>query len=339
MTYKELLERTPFEEIEPYLVETYGVEDMLCYRLHYDMLRSLTPKVDPRANASDCVIDMKSDDGGEPYLSAFPMEGDVWEHSLTKELKPTPSVVATWQEIAACCLWHTSFYGFIPRHVDEVGEFFRFARLSDSEKAKMYARQIKKKGGNVPTLRQLNPTGKKQFIQREKEVMRERPYKENRSKRKRAFRQLFTSCYYRRIVAISRFILATEPAWKDPRNTLSVAQLCGLYDSPWFREEELPSYVRDDMGVSAAKYLENLIRKYPLYGRDKFNRIVIHLITGARSDDLTDDQRALINYIINGEAGEKPFESSDLLLSTDPAQGKQITLRLAFFHSTNPLHP
>ena len=307
------------------------------YRLHYDMLRGLTPKIHPDANSRDCVIGMTSLDGKGPFLDAYPMEGDAWEHCLTKELKLSPEVTALWPEIAACCLWHTSYYGFIPHHLDEMAEFFRFARLSDREKAAMYVRQIKGIGGHVPSLSQLNSYKKNELIHRTKEDMRYRCYKENRQKRKRAFRQTFMSLYYERITAISRFILETKSAWKDSRSTPSVPRLCGLYDSMLFREEKLPSYVCDDMDISAAKYLENLIRKYPFIERKDFNRVIIHLVTGEPHERLNDDEQALINYIIEGGKGGQPFESSDFLISTDPSLGKQITLHLAFYKSDRPL--
>ena len=46
MTYKELLQKVTFKEMEPYLVEHYKVNNALgWYKLHYDMLILLEPKV------------------------------------------------------------------------------------------------------------------------------------------------------------------------------------------------------------------------------------------------------------------------------------------------------
>lgn len=38
------------------------------------------------------------------HLDAFPMEGDWWEHSLTKEIVLDANVHVTNVEIAACCI-------------------------------------------------------------------------------------------------------------------------------------------------------------------------------------------------------------------------------------------
>jgi len=341
MTYKELLERTPFEEIEPYIVKTYtwGTDGLWLWRLHYDMLRSLTPNISPKADSFDCVIGMSEGfHEREPFLYAAPIKCDSWEHCLAKNLKLLPEVTASWPEIAACCLWHSSFRGYTQYEADKMTEFLRISKLTVGEKARMYVRQIKRKGGDAPTSRLVTPTEKKLRISQVRKAMRRwKKCKENRLKRKRAFRKTFMSFYYGPIIAISRFILDTEPAWKDPSNPLSIKRLCGLYDSLAFRTEVLPSYVRDDMGISAAKYLENLIRKYPFFERKDFNRVIIHMVTGEPHERLSDDEQALINFIVEGRDGEQPFEGSDLLFSTDPSLGKQIILRLAFYKSDRPL--
>jgi len=340
MTYKELLENTPFEEIEPYLTQVYGVGNMLWYRLHYDMLRSLKPKVDSNAKPLCNIRKSPSDadESCEDYydLCAWPMEDYSWEHNLTQEIKIASNVKASWPEIAACCLFHSSYYGFIPYDVDEVKDYFRSIDLPHGENIRC-KRQIERIGGYIPPLWQLNPSKKKELIQQTKEELWHLRSKMNRSKRKKTFRQTFMSFYHQHIKDISRFILDAEPVWKGPSNSLSVKQLCGLYGSLAFRTEVLPSYVRDDMGISAAKYLENLIRKYPFFERKNFNRVIIHMVTGEQHERLNDDEQALINYIIEGGEGEQPFESDDLLISTDPSLGKQITLRLAFYKSDKTL--
>ena len=44
MTYKELLDSVSFEEIVPYIEKYHGSKGCLAlYKIHYDMLRHLTP--------------------------------------------------------------------------------------------------------------------------------------------------------------------------------------------------------------------------------------------------------------------------------------------------------
>lgn len=86
MTFKDLLDLVPFEEVAPLIPKMYpdmkGMEGM--FKLHYDMLKLLTPKFDPNANAPTCTISIETDEDGS-HLTAYPMEGDLWEHSLTKK--------------------------------------------------------------------------------------------------------------------------------------------------------------------------------------------------------------------------------------------------------------
>jgi len=337
MTYKELLDSTPFEEIEPCIINTYtNMYGMWRWRLHYDMLRSLTPEINPNADSSAFVIGMSESFQGRFYLP--PMERISWESCLAKELKLLPEVTISWPDIAACMLFLSCLNGHTQYEAKEKAESLRFSKLSIGEKARMYASQIRGKGGYAPTIKSLNPIEKKKLIRQLRGVMRwTKECKMNRSKRKREFRQMFMSIYYKPIITISRFILETEPAWKDSSSSLSVKRICGLYDSLKCRIKVVPSYVRDDMGISAAKYIENLIRKYPLLERKDFNRVIIHLVTNVPHERLSEDEQALINYIIEGGEGEQPFESSDLLISSDPSLGKQIILRLAFYYSDKPL--
>ena len=126
MTFKELLNSVSFEDVSPELVRMYpkAEHDLRWYKIHFDMLRLMTPKRHEDSNGDVCHITMsKWDDKSEPRLDAHPMEGDWWEHSLTKEIIVAPDVKATNAEIAACCLWHTSFYGFVEKQQEECLRF------------------------------------------------------------------------------------------------------------------------------------------------------------------------------------------------------------------------
>ena len=87
MTYKEFLNIVTFEEVAPHIVNMYpeAKDSLGWFKLHYDMLKQTTPKRHDDSNGDVCHITMKDwDDGTGPHLDAFPMEGDLWEHSLTK---------------------------------------------------------------------------------------------------------------------------------------------------------------------------------------------------------------------------------------------------------------
>lgn len=123
------------------------------------MLKQMTPKRHDDSNGDVCHITMKDwDDGTGPHLDAFPMEGDLWEHSLTKEIVLDADVHVTDAEIIACCLWHTSFYGFTK------GQKKEFANIDFKSKVKELKTIILNNGGYVPPKRELLPSKKQEMI-------------------------------------------------------------------------------------------------------------------------------------------------------------------------------
>ena len=121
MTYSELLHSVSFDEIMPYMEKYHGHTRCTAhYKMHYDMLRLLTPHWEEDDNATAAITNAELDyDWEVPHLDGYPLEGDLWEVSLAKELIIAPDVDATPAEIAMCCLWHTSFFGFSREQVDE----------------------------------------------------------------------------------------------------------------------------------------------------------------------------------------------------------------------------
>ena len=125
MTFKELLNSVTFDEVVPCLLQMHPDAEgsLKWYKIHFNMLRQMTPKHHDDANSDVCNIAMEKWRDGKIILDAHPMEGDLWEHSLTKEIILAPDVKATNAEIAACCIWHTSFYGFVDKQAQEYLRF------------------------------------------------------------------------------------------------------------------------------------------------------------------------------------------------------------------------
>lgn len=102
MTYEELLDRVTFKDVAKHIVQFYpDMEPCLgWYNIHFDMLRLMKPKYYEGSNDDVCHITMKDwEDGSGLHLDAYPMEGDFWEHSLTKELILAPNVKASDEEL------------------------------------------------------------------------------------------------------------------------------------------------------------------------------------------------------------------------------------------------
>ena len=331
MTFKELLNTVRFDDVAPHIVRMYpDMENSLgWFKIHFDMLRHMVPVFHENSNSNVCNITMKDwNDGTGLHLDAYPMEGDIWEHSLTKELIVSPDISATNEEIAACCLWHTSFYGFIEKHFDEVSE--AFYRLDDCPNKSMFIQNkeiIKRYGGTIPSILQLSESKKMNLIKKTKQIVGYTSRHINRHKRKKLFRKEFMEQYYERMANISRFIVSAIPVLENETNHLTTKQLCGLFRSEDFCSEELETFA--DTGESGASYLLKLVSRYKMI--PDMNGIVVHLITGENSDVLTEDTRQLYNQLAKG----KMF--SDLIIENNPLLKEKMILRYAAYNSEDNL--
>ena len=159
MTYKELLDSVSFDEIVPFIKRYHGWNALALYKVHYDYLHHLTPKLGEETTAT--VSNGEPDESWpEPHLHAFPMEGDCWEHTLAKELIIEPDVKASLAEIAMCCLWHTSFYGFTEEQVEHRFENLDYYAedMLDSDitrlRAKRVIQTLEEAGGEIPSIKE-----------------------------------------------------------------------------------------------------------------------------------------------------------------------------------------
>lgn len=343
MTFKELLDSVNYDEVERQIRNMYPYPEtgnLGWYRMHFDMLRHLTPKHDDDANDDVCHITMEEwDDGSGPHLDAYPMEGDLWEHSLTKEIVIAPDVKATNEEIAACCLWHTSFHGFTTKQVivryrcHDGLAFTKQGKCVLLRRSEIIAKKnykiICKNGGTIPNIRALSSSKKKELIALAKESIYYGDKRMNKTKRKREFRKEFMELYYERMVYISDFIIEAIPAIKDKANDnyLDTEQLSYLFESDNFYSEEFTSYA--DESISGAKYLHDLILKYKMLPH--FDRMIYILTTSEPIETMTEDDLALQNVLMDN------CKSGDIIFATDPSLGRQIRINYATFNTRYPL--
>ena len=339
MTFKELLDCVRFEDVAPLIVKMYPDmrQSLGWYKIHFDMLRLMQPVLHEDANDKVCHITMKDwEDGSGLHLDAYLMEGDLWEHSLTKELVIAPEVAASNEELAACCLWHTSFYGFVEKH--EAERFWIYDldmttldRWEDSLYYKVRALHnfsvIREHGGIIPTIRQLSKSKKAELVKQAKDSVLLGSTPMNRIKRKKHFRAEFLKHYYERMTVISDFIVHAIQALKDARNYMRGEQLCELFHSDQFCTEEIMSYASN--GESGAKYLYDLLTSYDMI--PQMDGIVVRLVTGTECEVLTEDENLLCNLLAEGR------KYGDLILDYDPALGNQVVISYAAYNSNNPL--
>ena len=337
MTFKELLNSVTFNEVVPCLLQMHPDAEgsLKWYKIHFDMLRQMTPKHHDDANSDVCHITMEKWRDGKMILDAHPMEGDLWEHSLTKEIILAPDVKATNAEIAACCIWHTSFYGFVDKQAQEYLRFDEDLEIGDrwddsiynKVKAMRYFSIIRRNGGHIPTMKDLAPSKKQELFSKAKDYFWCISASMNRIKRKKMFRREFMGYYYERMAAISRFIVQAIPALNDERSDMTIEQLCGLFQSDLFSPETITSYA--DENTNGTKYLCDLLEMEDINTR--LDRMVVILTTGEYHNELTEDEQRLCKLLIGN------CKSSYILLATDPSLGRQVHIDYATFNSKYPL--
>lgn len=342
MTYKELLDSVSYDEVERQIRIMYNYPEtgnLGWYKIHFDMLRLLTPKHDDDANDDVCHITMKKNDYGKGFhLDAYPMEGDLWEHSLTKEIVIAPDVKATNEEIAACCLWHTSFYGFVK---EQIREYLRTDNdnldiddfMDRWDNAIYYGKRasknfeiIRQNGGEIPTVKDLSSDKKRRLLGE----LKNSRYDYNRLNLRCALKKNNAGQYYRRMTAISDFIVKAIPAINDKENNnyMDIGQLCYLFQSDIFFSEEITSYA--DEGTSGAKYLLYLILIYDMLPH--FDRMVYIITTGERIEKMNREDYLALENVLMGSC-----KSGDVIFATDPSLGRQVRINYATYNSRYPL--
>lgn len=337
MTFKDLLENVKFDDVAPHIVNMYPdtKKNLGWYKIHFDMLRQMTPVCHEDANDKRCRITLVDwQDGTGLHLDAYPMEGDLWEHSLTKELIISPDVHVSNEELAACCLWHTSFYGFVEKHGNDAFRTESFGldimdRWDDNIYYKTWSNYnyaiIRRYGGLIPKLRDLSRSKKYELIKKAKDSFLCR--KGNRHKRKKQFRNEIMACYYERMSRISDFIVKNIPVLYNGKNRLTTMQLCGLFNSDTFYSEEIMSYAND--GENGAEYLLDVISKYDMF--PKSDGIIVRMTIGAENEILTEEEQSLYDYLAKGK------KYSDLIIDVMPSLGCQVVISYAAYNSTMPL--
>ena len=342
MTFKELLDSVSYDEVERQIRIMYNYPEtgnLGWYKIHFDMLRLLTPKHDDDANDDVCHITMKKNDYGKGFhLDAYPMEGDLWEHSLTKEIVIAPDVKATNEEIAACCLWHTSFYGFVK---EQIREYLRTDNdnldiddfMDRWDNAIYYGKRasknfeiIRQNGGEIPTVKDLSSDKKRRLLGE----LKNSRYDYNRLNLRCALKKNNAGQYYRRMTAISDFIVKAIPAInvKENNNYMDIGQLCYLFQSDIFFSEEITSYA--DEGTSGAKYLLYLILIYDMLPH--FDRMVYIITTGERIEKMNREDYLALENVLMGSC-----KSGDVIFATDPSLGRQVRINYATYNSRYPL--
>lgn len=118
MTLKELIMKTSFDDILPYLErhETAHRDNLYAFREAYDILKNMKPNRDYHEKAT---IECHVRPDGSKYVRVLFLDDDVWENELAKQLILPDDTPLIPEELAMYCLWEITFYGFSPADRDE----------------------------------------------------------------------------------------------------------------------------------------------------------------------------------------------------------------------------
>lgn len=336
MTLKQLLDSLTFDEIAPCILNRYkncDVRGLLAlYKQHFDYLRSLVPTDPDLIERKEARISLYKE-GENIYLDAFPLEGDCWEDSLSKELVIDDEVEASNAEIAACCLWHTSFYGYLPYQCEET-----FDNLFDGivKKGALLSSYKEKFSDIIPSKREMAAIASfhNEVRSRMKYYRHRRRTEQNKrdelclSFEKRCWRsmkrRIINHEYYKRISFCSSFIDSILGNGCGIDKQVALQELSTLYVSSHVVIRRLGS-----IAFSAEKrldYLSELIEKYgALDDIPHYANSFICLSTSSHYP-ITEDEKKIISILTNGQIG-----TQRLYVKTDDHCGKEMRIDVAFY--------
>ena len=274
---------------------------MLPYlKCHYDILCHTEPVYDENTNSQECRISLYYDElVNKTYLSAYPLEGDKWSASLCKEVIIDPEVIATKEEIVACCLWHTSFYGYTEEQLAETAKDFSVYR----DKTELEFSQFELDN----SLAELKRIGYENISLPSYEVVkrivkRRANHTYNNWKRKhinkrvrnRLFRKEFLKIsYYQYLNSIARFII---DIWTPDAENLTLEEICKISGSKRFASYSYNSYSYGK--CDGSDYLKELIFNFNGFNKDYiFSNVTICLIKPVDKLNLSDKEKTLCKVI------------------------------------------
>ena len=331
MTYSELLHSVSFDEILPYIEKYHGnTKCTALYKTHFDMLRLLTPHREEDDNATATISNAELDyDWEVPHLEAYPLEGDLWEVSLAKELIIAPDVDATPAEIATCCLWHTSFCGFTREGrcatFEKLDYYSRNLLDTDiiKDKAARITQLVEEAGGRLPRRNEMLsiPSFRHEFREKMSKVkQRHKILKELPRKIKRNKRHLLTNNFRERIVSVGTFVVACLPVQNDG---IPIFDLCKLFYANHYKFYEYQSYSGNYR--ERTSWMMELIEKYDAFCDGTLANMMVCLAV-APEHPFAESEHALLNQIAALCPGKMIY-----MIKTDEQLGQELKMTVAFY--------
>ena len=354
MTLYELLHKVSFDEIAPFLSKSYAEGRALAwFKMHYDYLCHLVPS--PKSETGyDIYVEMVPQTGSDTDESRITvsacLDGNPWEDSLGREIiiedfdnsriAKTEAIIGqkvvvpnradiSLAEIAACCIWETSFYAFLPHDWESLG---RRLHLSCYDEAKVFRLCREKYGKFIPSRKEMmNIRSFRNKIKREMKSHNNRRYSKSErkfwrcEKRKRRMwkRWEINEEYKKRIIKTAEFIddlhergtNLSEPPTSEQLSVLFRSNVC------WIDRWHTCAF---DAG-RRCDYLKELIEKYDLAkGLNQHNSIIS--ISASPKHPLQPRELETLQRLLSRSVNEPQF-----CLKADDTLGEDIRIDFAFY--------
>ena len=276
MTFADLLHKASFDEIIPYLEKhSYGKKkkQIALFKTHFDLLKQL----EPCEKISNRKIFISKELVANEGIYYWPQNLCAlhWNENLAKELVFKAGVRQVWGEIIACCLLHTSIYGYTPEMMKE--DFARRKAKSIYsfyyKRAKKIHKKIEKQGGNFPseTIIWKLPDFKDQ-VDGLVHLNYNNPYVENSSDKNKLEKYYNDLIYYVRMYEIGKIVCDVIPSEKI-EGSISPQTLFKLFSSNKYETYRYLSYA--DTLEDRGKWLWELATKYEAFYKGILSNVVI----------------------------------------------------------------
>ncbi len=335
MTLLELLHSVRFDDLVPFIIKYHGDDEcMAWYKIHYDMLLQMMPQKqeDEKFVTIDYYEEESDKNTKENLLDAYPLEGELWEVSLGKELVIAPEVTASKEEIAACCLWHTSFHGFTPSQRES---YFWEEEGIDYQEAKRFKAMY---GNLIPSIKQmLKNKAFHNMVRSDMRVIRSYRFTSRDKKsgyffkdRKRKWRywkrEVINSLYNSIVTDIGRAIemlhqgesIVSPPSVKELCEKLFWGKHCHICSYQTYIDDENKRF----------EYFKQLITKYDAYKTAKLSGAIV-CISSSSLYPVKMEELELISLVTQG------CLKIEYCVKIDNSLGKELKLSVAFYGDLN----
>ena len=284
MRLKDLLRSCDFEDIVPYLLKIDSALLISKFKVAYDLLCHM----DYRINEE--VISVEWDD--EQLYETLPIrigncEGDSWENNLGKRIVTADSIKISGEELAALCLWSTTFF---PRDKkwDETKPLNQFEKAAENLVNKQFNNYLYKK--RIKADRRKDENGIESDSLEEIIAVNKRQRKRNRLKRMRDHRQDLRIEQLDRMGEIERII----------QTLLSNASRLTYQEVSYlFHSEKVRAIVYQSCSQNTAQRLSYLVELFSRYDREYFSRftkLILTLSTSA-SYPLSEEEKSRLKEL------------------------------------------